>query len=328
MALKSVTGGARYYDLINDMQNYLTKTENRDGALTKYAQTYVNTALNQYAGMNNKILTDDLGLEWFMYVGSNKETSREWCKEMAKKKYIHKSEFETVLYGDVNGHQCAIYESTGLPYGMFDDTTVDNLQVNCGGWNCGHKLIPVSNVAVPQKIRDNFEENATFAGQKIDETQRMTKTVKEYKNGGKIDIYQTVDKNVSDYQKVYDCCNYFAKQGEKTVITPRIHYKDPLYAIVYKSLIDTKYYRKCPDFTVGNKFYEYEGFDVNKNPNPIRTFKNMISRGLSQSNCIIIGDCGIGRSWAQRYIYDRAINGVDIQEVWILELTGDLTRLF
>ena len=104
--------------------------------------------------------------------------------------------------------------------------------------------------------------------------QQIKKTVTEYKNGGRIDIYQTVDK------------------------------------------------------MVGEKFYEYEGFDINKNTNPIRTFKNMISRGLVQSDCIVIDDCGIGRSWAQRYIYDRVIKGVDIKEVWVFELTRDLTRLF
>ena len=35
------------------------------GALSKYANTYATTAISQYAGENNKILTDDLGLEWF-----------------------------------------------------------------------------------------------------------------------------------------------------------------------------------------------------------------------------------------------------------------------
>jgi len=173
-----------------------------------------------------------------------------------------------------------------------------------------------------------IKDNPKFAGIKTSEMQQFIETAKEYKNKGSINIYQTVDKSLSDYQKVYDCCNYFAKRGEKTVITPKIHYKDPYYEIIYKNLINTKYERKCPDFMAGSKFYEFEGFDINKNSNPIRTFKNMISRGIIQSNHIIIDDCGISRRWAYRHLQTRIDNGVDIEEVWIFEKNKELTRLF
>jgi len=157
MVLKSITTGTKYADLVTDMTNFLTTDEKSQGALTRYAQTYANTSVNQLAGQYNKLLTDDLGLEWFMYVGSNKETSREFCEFLVKKKYIHKSEIPDILNGIIDGHQCKIYERTGLPYGMIEGTTKENFQVNNGGWNCGHKLTPVNAFAVPKNLVDKFK---------------------------------------------------------------------------------------------------------------------------------------------------------------------------
>ena len=159
-------------------------------------------------------------------------------------------------------------------------------------------------------------------------TKGKKEVLKEYQNGGLIEVYKDVERTASDYKRIYECCNFFAKQGEKTVITPSIHYKDPLYKAIYRELIGTKYERKCPDFKVGDNFYEHEGFDSNKNTNPIRTFGNMISRGIIQSDRIVIEDCGVGRVWAQRNIYGRVENGGDIKEVWIFEDNNELTRLF
>lgn len=156
MLLRSITSGGKYADLVKDMSDFLTTNENGEGALTRYAQTWTNTSLNQFAGQNNKLMTDDLGLEWYMYVGSNKDTSREFCELLVKKKYVHKSEIPTIVTGKIDGHQCEIYEKTKLPKGMIAGTNADNFMVNCGGWNCGHKLVPVSEVAVPKEVREKL----------------------------------------------------------------------------------------------------------------------------------------------------------------------------
>lgn len=151
--LKSVTSGAQYNDLVAEMTQYLTDTEESPGALSKYAQTYVNTSLNQFAGNNNKLMTEDLGLEWYRYVGSNKETSREFCIHLEAKDYVHVSEIPEILRGHIDGHKCKIYPATGLPYGMIDGTTPDNFMANRGGWNCGHQLIPVMAASVPASAK-------------------------------------------------------------------------------------------------------------------------------------------------------------------------------
>jgi len=157
--LKSVTSGAQYNDLVAEMTQYLTDTEESPGALSKYAQTYVNTSLNQFAGNNNKLMTEDLGMEWFRYVGSNKETSREFCIHLEAKDYVHVSEIPEILRGHIDGHKCKIYQATGLPYGMIDGTTPDNFMTNRGGWNCGHQLIPVMTASVPASAKAKITLN-------------------------------------------------------------------------------------------------------------------------------------------------------------------------
>lgn len=158
MLLRAVTTGAKYSDIVSEMHAYLLSTETSQGALSKYAKTYAVTALGQYTGQNNKLVTDDLGCEWFMYTGSTIETTREFCAHMTKKKYIHISEFADILAGKIDGHECAIYDKTGLPYGLIEGTTPENFLVNVGGWNCRHQLVPIAKEMVPAEIRAKFEK--------------------------------------------------------------------------------------------------------------------------------------------------------------------------
>lgn len=156
--LRAVTSNAKFTDLQDELRAHLIGEDGGTGALSRYASTYAVTAMSQFTGQNNKLLTQDLDAEWFMYVGSTMETTREFCDCLVKKRYIHRSEFHKILQGDIDGHQCAIYKKTGLPYGMIAETNEDNFQVNVGGWNCRHQLVPVSEVVVPLDIREKFKK--------------------------------------------------------------------------------------------------------------------------------------------------------------------------
>ncbi len=157
--LRAVTTNAKFADLQEELRAHLLGKDGGQGAFSRYATTYATTALSQFTGQNNKLLTDDLGCEWFMYTGSNKETTREFCEKLTEKKYIHRSEIPTILTGRIDDHQCAIYEKTGLPYGMIEGTTADNFQCNCGGWNCRHQLVPIADAVVPAVLRAKFAKD-------------------------------------------------------------------------------------------------------------------------------------------------------------------------
>lgn len=172
--LRAVTTGSKFADLQDELRAHLKGKEGGQGAFARYATTYATTALSQFTGQQNKLLSEGLDTEWYMYTGSNKETTREFCQHLTAKKYIHKSEIPTILTGkieyDGEVHECAIYEKTGLPYGMIEGTTPENFQCNCGGWNCRHQLVPVADAVVPQQIRDRI---------------RIQQKLAEYKENGK-----------------------------------------------------------------------------------------------------------------------------------------------
>ncbi len=157
--LRAVTTSAKFADLQEELRTHLLGKDGGDGAFARYATTYATTALSQFTGQNNKLLTDDLNCEWFIYEGSNKETTREFCQQLTSKRFIHRSEIPTILTGKIDDYQCAIYDKTGLPYGMIAGTTAENFQCNCGGWNCRHQLVPVADAVVPASLRAKFAKD-------------------------------------------------------------------------------------------------------------------------------------------------------------------------
>ena len=185
--LRAVTSGAKYADLVNELRNQLMTTDTGEGSLAKYAKTYATTALTQYAGQNNKLFTDDLGAEWFQYVGSEIETTREFCHHLTAKEFIHVSEIPDILAGkieyDGKVHQCKMNPKTDLPYGLIEGTTPENFQVNVGGWNCRHQLVPVAKEAVPQDIRAKFDKQTQeeIAKQKAEEEHKKAEEEKKQK---------------------------------------------------------------------------------------------------------------------------------------------------
>lgn len=156
--ITNVTSGSSYADMVDNLRNQLTTTEQSPGLLSKYTRTYVTDALGQLAGQGNKMIADSLESEWYEYVGSNITTTREFCKHLTKKRYVHKSEIPLIIAGEIDGHQCRISEATGLPQGMIEGTNEDNFIVNRGGYNCGHELIPVNKIAIPINLREKFQK--------------------------------------------------------------------------------------------------------------------------------------------------------------------------
>jgi len=139
----------------------------------------------------------------------------------------------------------------------------------------------------------------------------MIITLKEYENGGRIDVYETVNQTTGDFKKIFACCDYFAKKGSITLITPHFNATtvNKEYEAIYASLKGTAYWGKCPDFCVDGIWYEHEGYDETKDLNDskkrVTTFCNMVKRGLRQSDKIILEDCGVSLRYVRRNIFNR-----------------------
>ena len=161
----------------------------------------------------------------------------------------------------------------------------------------------------------------------------IEKVVKEYPNGGKITISNLVNTEGSDYEHVYNCCDFFAKQGKETTILPRFNspLKNELYQQLYADLQGTPYWGKCPDFKVGNKLYEHEGFLSDANTLSFKeAFKkatHMLGKGIKQSDKVVIDYTPCDYDSVIRTIEERIKSGQIISEVWVLR-NGTLERIF
>jgi len=157
----------------------------------------------------------------------------------------------------------------------------------------------------------------------------MIQTIAQYPNGGKIDVYKFADKSADDYGNVFKCCEYFAMQGAHAIMYPQfsVTVGNIAYEYIFASLKDTPFWGKCPDFTANGVWYEHEGYDTTKDlsarKKQLSTFCNMLSRGIKQSDKIIVEDTGVWRQSARRIIYNRIHSEKqNIAEVYIRTPNG------
>ena len=141
--MRNLTEGANFGDLVSEMREFMTTTEGGGGALSRYAQTYTNDSLSIFAAEYNKSVTDDLGLTWFEYTGAIVGGSRDFCKRLVQKQFIHLSEISDIVSKDWAGKK--------------DNTTKGNFQSNRGGWNCNHQLMPIAEERVPEDLIVKFK---------------------------------------------------------------------------------------------------------------------------------------------------------------------------
>jgi hypothetical protein len=158
--MQNVTSGAKYSDMVEQMRKFIVGSDNVPGILERYTKQITTDSLNQYAATYTKVVTDDLGLDWFMYTGALIKTSRIFCRALVAKKYVHKSEIPNIIKGDFEEFRelkGKIDDNTGLPQGMIDGTNESNFQIRRGGYNCGHQFAPVPAAVVPKNLRMAIE---------------------------------------------------------------------------------------------------------------------------------------------------------------------------
>lgn len=143
---------------------------------------------------------------------------------------------------------------------------------------------------------------------------------------GSIEISHLVDRNDSDFSRLMQVAEFFAKDGASVVLSPKMTRPAKFdYDCVYGSLKGTPFYGKCPDLEIGEFWYEHEGFTSD---NPKRAFNNMMNHGLKQSNRIIIDRPGLTERYMRNSVINRLKLGANIEEVWIRETDGILTLLY
>jgi hypothetical protein len=127
-----------------------------------------------------------------------------------------------------------------------------------------------------------------------------------------------------DYRDLMAVAKSFARQGRNVDLLAAVHYKDPLYQIVFGRLIGTRYYRKCPDLLIDGRYYEFESFIA---PWTKKKVSHMLSSGMKQcSRLIIDNNKGASDRHIRKLIQARIHLNAPLDEVWLYE-KGEV-RLF
>lgn len=151
---------------------------------------------------------------------------------------------------------------------------------------------------------------------------------KSYKNGGAVYLMSGLDRTVRDYYDLISIACWFAKNGHQVKVLAPIHFKDPLYRVVFGGLVGSMYYRKCPDLLIDNNYYEYESYE---RPFKSRKISHMIKRGALQANRIIIDN---NKGASDRFILNMILKRVndiyflgEIDELLVYE-KGNIRKLY
>jgi hypothetical protein len=159
---KNVTTGGTFKELLSQAKASILDTDASQGLLSRYVKGVTTDALNQYSRNYLQVATDAIGYEWYQYTGSLITTSRTFCIAMVKKRFFNIKEVPDLLKGnfkefeDLKG---TINKKTGLPDGMIEGTNVANFLTLLGGYTCGHRAVPVSELIVPKKTVQEFKDH-------------------------------------------------------------------------------------------------------------------------------------------------------------------------
>ena len=143
------------------------------------------------------------------------------------------------------------------------------------------------------------------------------KLEKKFDGGGLLYIHPNVEKKKADYRSLKTIGVELARSGHMVKLNPVAHFLSEDYRRIFGELIDTKYYKKCPDLFIDGKLYEYEGYSGQWKKSKVG---RMLSHGAIQCPRIIINNTnGCSDRYIRKNIIDRKHTGTAIDEVWLYE---------
>lgn len=131
-------------DLTDELKLYTIGSDTKAGVLERYVKQVHSDSITQYIANYTEILTEDAGLQFYVYLGNIQKDTRCFCNERAGQ-YFHRLEIEAWGRGENAG--------CGFPWaGMIAGTNSSNIFTYRGGWNCEHQLIPTLTTLAPKDV--------------------------------------------------------------------------------------------------------------------------------------------------------------------------------
>jgi hypothetical protein len=146
----NVAARAPLNQAVKALQGVIEGTDTTDGRLLANVRTTANTAQaiadRSYAAAVN----DELGIEYFQYLGGEIPTTRPFC-EHREGAIFHRKEIEA--WGDGKNSAGINDIRNGTWDGRIDGTDSRSIFTFVGGWNCRHYLVPVIKQKVPATVQ-------------------------------------------------------------------------------------------------------------------------------------------------------------------------------
>lgn len=148
LLLRNMQTGATRRQVNDGLRTFMIGNKSVPGRLQAYTGQIAVDSINQYARSYAQQVSEDLGFEWYQYVGRVKDTTRPFCAAMVKQRYIHKSELAKASVGELRIGKVSTE-------GMYKNTNSKNIITVAGGYDCGHQFRPVATKNVPLKTRES-----------------------------------------------------------------------------------------------------------------------------------------------------------------------------
>jgi hypothetical protein len=145
----NVAARAPLREAITSLQGTITGTDASDGRLLANIKTTALTAQAIADRSYSASVNDEIGVEWYRYLGGEIPTTRPFC-EHREAGYFHKKEIEAWGEGKNSAGISDIRDGTWA--GRIEGTDIKTIFTFVGGYNCRHYLMPVNISRVPPEV--------------------------------------------------------------------------------------------------------------------------------------------------------------------------------
>ena len=146
----NVAARAPLNQAVKALQGVIEGTETTDGRLLANVRTTANTAQAIADRSYSAAVNEELGIEYFQYLGGEIPTTRAFC-EHREGAIFHRKEIEA--WGDGKNSAGINDIRNGTWDGRIDGTDSRSIFTFVGGWNCRHYLVPVIKQKVPSSVQ-------------------------------------------------------------------------------------------------------------------------------------------------------------------------------
>lgn len=152
---QNVNTSASFNDLLKQVREFTLGTDQLKGQLQRYSRQITNDTLFNYNRSLQESISEQAGLQWYVYSGGLRTDSRPFCVSRAGK-YYPKDEIEKWASQNWEGKRRG--------------TTASTIFIYAGGYFCSHQLIAVSEAVVPKTNKDarTLQKNAKSVGGELD----------------------------------------------------------------------------------------------------------------------------------------------------------------